>query len=538
MSSESEKRLRKFRSSAKIIIFLYRLCKTHYLSANDKGTATRGHVDDDDQKELLFDVTYFKANRKFGAIVLILVNVLEPGSQFAKTVVYLHKGETFGELAIVNKAQRQSTIIAREGIELLCIDADNYVQIFMAGGIGTLFDPENDFVKNLKFLEGWPLHLLVGNRKKCVFSYFKRGDVLIKNSKTTDWILIVKSGSCSVMKRLKEVESEQSRRRRFSLSDANGFPDHQRYRKRMSLIYGLDKVGGKSFENFDQRKRREEFESFLKDLDTQVLYGNQKRESDDKKDNRNDSKRVSFQEGEAEKEHQTLQGRRRSSGATKAIQGTKIFKTRRSTLPMQMKKPHLERRRNKSITSNQQLADAIEEDTEEEENKEEEQTEDSEDDDPLKRFYKITGDTKVVSNNGTPVGKRKTVVDEVIDTHLDQEQTEDGVKPIWVNVQTLTKGSVFGLAELAFGLQPSFAVVSNGAECILLSKKFYLEHANSHMMTKLRTDEYPYPTDEEMQAQLEVEMKWETFRIGTLKKTMKIKNTEKLARRSSLEVGF
>ncbi|XP_071961592.1 uncharacterized protein [Antedon mediterranea] len=597
-----EKRLRKFRSSAKIIIFLYRLCKTHYLSANDRGTATRGLVVDDEQKELLFDVTYFKANRKAGissdakrilttsahertdkekyhclislrnyktfseyplamqqAIVQcawyetysakrvilrqghqphnfyfilsgsVLVNVLEQGSLYAKTVVYLHKGETFGELAIVNKAQRQSTIIAREGIELLCIDADNYVQIFMAGGISSLFDSENDFVKNLKFLDGWPLHLLVGNRKKCVFSYFMRGDVLIKNSKTTDWILIVKSGSCSVMKRLKEVKQTQSYTRRVSISDGKGFPDHMRRRKRLSLFPGMEKVAGRSFENFEQRKRREEFENFLNDLNTNELYANNRKRVLGGV-NKNDSKRVSFQQGEAEKEEGT--DRRRSSGIHNAA--TKTYKNRRSsTLPLSVKKPHLERRR-----ANQQSIEEGEAADDEEDNTSEADDEEAADDnDPLKRFYQITGDAKVTTNSSQPSGKRKTMVDEVIDTNLDQENAEDGVKHIWVTVQTLTKGSVFGLAELAFGLQPSFAVVSNGAECILLSKKLYLEHVDSHMMTKLRTEEYPYPTDEEMQAQLEVEMKWEEFRIGTLKKTVNIKNAEKSSKRSLVDVG-
>ena len=38
---------------------------------------------------------------------------------------------------------------------------------------------------------------------------------------------------------------------------------------------------------------------------------------------------------------------------------------------------------------------------------------------------------------------------------------------------------------MMFDDQPSFVVVSNGAECILLSKKFYLEHATLAMLSKL-----------------------------------------------------
>ena len=43
-----------------------------------------------------------------------------------------------------------------------------------------------------------------------------------------------------------------------------------------------------------------------------------------------------------------------------------------------------------------------------------------------------------------------------------------------------------GLSDVLFDAQPSFSVISNGAECILLSKKFYREHATSRMLTQLR----------------------------------------------------
>eukprot|EP00057_Strongylocentrotus_purpuratus_P013560 XP_011668034.1 PREDICTED: uncharacterized protein LOC105440036 [Strongylocentrotus purpuratus] len=133
----------------------------------------------------------------------------------------------------------------------------------MAGGLSTLLNPQqndNAFVRNLRFLEGWPLHRLAENPKKCVFSYFKRGDVLIRESRRSDWIIIVKSGSCQVMKLLRKARPKS---RRNSTADKDAASKQQ---KRWSQRLTSKSMAGTLIENFEQRKKREEFENFMKDL--------------------------------------------------------------------------------------------------------------------------------------------------------------------------------------------------------------------------------------------------------------------------------
>ncbi|GFO21259.1 cyclic nucleotide-binding domain-containing protein 2-like [Plakobranchus ocellatus] len=113
-----------------------------------------------------------------GSERIVAVMVLEQGEAFAKPVAYLTKGQTFGD----------------------------YHDIFMAGGVKTMTDPDHDeFLKSLSFLKGWPLNLLQEKTGKCLFLYFKRGDVLVKDSQYSDWLIIVKSGSLAVLKKLKKV---------------------------------------------------------------------------------------------------------------------------------------------------------------------------------------------------------------------------------------------------------------------------------------------------------------------------------------------
>jgi len=57
------------------------------------------------------------------------------------------------ELAIINKTCRQSTIIAKETVELLSIDINDFHQIFMLGGMKNITDP--DHVQFMRYI----LHL-------------------------------------------------------------------------------------------------------------------------------------------------------------------------------------------------------------------------------------------------------------------------------------------------------------------------------------------------------------------------------------------
>ena len=45
-----------------------------------------------------------------------------------------------------------------------------------------------------------------------------------------------------------------------------------------------------------------------------------------------------------------------------------------------------------------------------------------------------------------------------------------------------------GLAEVLLGVQPSVSVVSNGAECIMIDKDFYVKHASDKLIQRIRSD--------------------------------------------------
>ena len=43
-----------------------------------------------------------------------------------------------------------------------------------------------------------------------------------------------------------------------------------------------------------------------------------------------------------------------------------------------------------------------------------------------------------------------------------------------------------GFADMFIGDQPSFSVISKGADCLLINKQFYLEHASEKLIREVR----------------------------------------------------
>ncbi|XP_078692013.1 uncharacterized protein LOC144922229 [Branchiostoma floridae x Branchiostoma belcheri] len=117
----------------------------------------------------------------------------------------------------------------------------------------------------------------------------------------------------------------------------------------------------------------------------------------------------------------------------------------------------------------------------------------------------LTGKKRVTSRPGKPQLPALTKTRPV--------PTEN--KSVFVTVKTLGKGAVFGLSDFLFDEQPSLILVSNGAECVMISKKLYRRHANDELLRRLRTQIYPFPSEQELQQNLRDYVDWEAYRTDT-----------------------
>ncbi|XP_030424357.1 uncharacterized protein LOC115654357 isoform X1 [Gopherus evgoodei] len=245
-----------------------------------------------------------------------------------KPAWFFSRGDAFGDREIINGDYWQTTVIIQEPAEFLCIDREDFIKIFLSGGKKVFGDPEQmRFLRSLHYFKGWPINLLEDNPGKCIVCHYRRGTIILRNSNVTEWIYIVKEGSCSVLK---------------------------------------------------------------------------------------------------------------------------IFK-------------------DDSCLSNRA---------------------------PVNRIMEAEA------------GIHKSLLTSRTET------------PVIIAIDTLLKGSVFGLLDFLFEDQPNLCVVSNGAECLKISKKFYLHHASKNLLQRLRKKERSYPSDAKLKEQLQQEIQWQIFRKAALKSTV------------------
>ncbi|XP_033643732.1 uncharacterized protein LOC117303625 [Asterias rubens] len=128
-----------------------------------------------------------------------------------KVIQILRKGECFGEPELLHNIKRTSTITAEVPCELIAIEMEDFFDMFMGDGDHGKEMEHIKFLRLLPLLKGWPVRKLNEHPQMGLFHFFKRGAVITKDSNNSDWIYIVKSGSCQVIKELSEARPIQRR---------------------------------------------------------------------------------------------------------------------------------------------------------------------------------------------------------------------------------------------------------------------------------------------------------------------------------------
>ncbi|XP_071950952.1 uncharacterized protein [Antedon mediterranea] len=102
--------------------------------------------------------------------------------------------------------------------------------------------------------------------------------------------------------------------------------------------------------------------------------------------------------------------------------------------------------------------------------------------------------------------------------------TEDIIcQSCYIQLGKLNVGDIFGMAELIFKdiLVPlCSALVSDGAECILISKRFFIQHLSDDLREHYLRTIRPYPSPDVLQHQFHLNAEWERFKKSTLMKSV------------------
>ncbi|XP_052261967.1 uncharacterized protein LOC127865918 isoform X2 [Dreissena polymorpha] len=426
-----------------------------------------------------------------GSVVVTSFDRKTGGTTF---LVALHKGMSFGD----------------------------FVEIFMSGGIKSMTDPDqNSFIRSIPFLKHWPIECLATNPQACMFHFFGRGQVLVRDSNHSDWIYVVKSGSLSVLKKLVEVHPRTSKRNSESEVEDDDLDRRKsfgtwnfRFRKMRHQSSGEKEVFKNNIEMekrleqtlpgyFNARERLGliDYDTIISDHRSRVLQTN---------------KRASLLEATSLPKLNMLptespvpevdQGE--TIGAAeddKLVQMHKIRKTSKGA--------YLATTKNAKRKSTKK--DAIQEELFQKQ---------------LEYDKRSLDDRKI---------GRKTITDELDNKPIKGVTlTEKDLRPMFVEVQVLERGQYFGLTKSVFPEQAeSFSVVSNGAECIMISKRIFFEMANESTMHHLRQVETLLPPETELQANLQDFVDWKAHRARVYNRLVKNK-TSRVARHSQFPPQF
>lgn len=414
----------------------------------------------------------------------VLVTAFNKDQGGTKLLVSLHKGMSFGELAVITKKPRQATVSTQTYTELLCISATDFETIFMAGGVKSVTDPQhNAFLGKVRCLRDWPIESLSQNPQACMFHYFNRGEILVRDSNRSDWIYIVKSGSLSVIKKLKKVQPEKLRPRTENLPiDREKENASKLNRLRNRHKRPLTEREPETYKsNYEMERRLDQtLPGYYNPRDRLGVIDyddviNKHRERLLKPQDQGASK-----EGENEGDSQQTEDTGEEGAENPEENSIRLPQIHKTTKGAYLSSG-FSKKRKETKTS---LADKI-----------------------------AQKEKELQHKMSTQAEGRKTIVNEYDNRPPSRlVLTEADLHPVFIVVQVLEKGQYFGISNLIYQDQPSMSVISNGAECIMISKKFFMEKKTDATMRSIYQSESPFPNDETLQRQLQEYVNWQSQR--------------------------
>lgn len=370
------------------------------------------------------------------AVVTLLINDAKTKEERDTTVAVLGKGSSFGELALLHHKTRSATVLCKDDVSLLAVSREDFRDIFMSYEDGR--EPEHiRFLRGVPYLKDLPLQDLTTKHDVCIFHYFRRGVVIVKESKTK-WIYVVKSGSCRVLTHLSKKTAKFSR----------SVIDQERQKAVLPVIPVDDGDRRRAlFTAAGDRVRPTAWSPDLTRAKTEPSFTSQQ-ETD-----------LSLPAivGESEKFKKTAKN--------------VAIATIVSALPK-------------------------------EGNEKEEQ-----DQEELQRL-----NTKRTNNTNKTWRKMSPSDDK-------NGMSDPGQKgeQVVVQIELLKPKDQFGLSMVLFD-NPAVKchLVSNGAECVLIKKSWFLQHANEALLRKLRHQIPPYPSQAKLEQKMQDQANWDSFKSQTL----------------------
>ncbi|CAC5410323.1 unnamed protein product [Mytilus coruscus] len=403
------------------------------------------------------------------------------------------KGDEFGEKAIVDDTHRECTVITKEPTELLSLKKKHFRRIFMLGGGLCVLDSEQkQFLRHLPYMKGFPIEKLEENTEKVKTQYFKKGDMITDDTRYFPWLILVKTGSVFIYKRLKRIVPLHSNRKEPvpHLTDKKKKQETQSLLTRRQMLNDIH-IPVRLNVEIDPNVVEEKLGQPKKFIHPSDRHSECAKDSSDLLQTMSDKQN-----------HET----ENNKYSFHSIQDQLL----KRTTP-----PHFEPLR--SATSTESISSwltGVESTT---------------------NNLQLGDGSKSIHDNDDNDVKGHQQVWERGRSKAEGKRTEDANTDI-VHVHTITNGQIFGLDDIMVDKRTeqrqSFSVFSGGADVIFIDKYFFKENMTERFRSKLVKYFCPYPSDEELQEKLQTEVDWNEYRVRTLNNTLFLLEKESRLRKS------
>ncbi|XP_039770952.1 cyclic nucleotide-binding domain-containing protein 2-like [Ornithorhynchus anatinus] len=409
------------------------------------------------------------------------------GELWAQTSDILKAGKCFGDVAILTQARRKATVVCHDTVSLLAVSRQDFLNIFLNKGTGEGSDFMK-FLNGIELLSGWPIQKLpFSDPRICVHTFFRSGIVITKDSKASSKIYVVKTYPI------------------MNLLPINFF------KSLLNLLIFLACTTSLVLKLWDLGNGNS-----VCVLTTLVMIFHLALQKYYRKLTDAWRHQVDFEKMKEE------------WGKLRVLKAVTLSKPQWSTKPSKSSKPSC-----RSISNEDYSGKAVIKQR-----------------DPGNKKSQTTGDS---SKNMEPLISARPYNQQdpwqAASTHVKRatasttretlgKKKKDGYSALsqHMHIETLRAGDVFGLAHVVYEDTPSMTLISDGAECIVISQDFFRMHTDEQYLQKLSSAVYfsirgnrncrllhkhgsvtaakvrPYPSYEMLQEKMQDDIDWKAYK--------------------------
>eukprot|EP00794_Sanderia_malayensis_P007548 gene7548-8385_t len=411
------------------------------------------------------------------AIVSLMTKDRSTGVTKESTVAILSKGHSFGELALLHDTARTATVVCQSEVSLLAVSRQDFIDIFLSNEEGE--EQEHvKFLRSIPFLRRMPLDECNGKLGICLCHYFRRGVVIDRDPANSEWIYIVKSGSCRVLTKVTKPRTDM-------------------------IYHNSRKL---------PRLKQDEISSLISSGNIRLKR----------------------------KKRFSLPNAQTPISSTASSSPSSLSLPSLSPLGKMRPKTHSYSNNTNSNSSNSRHPPAFLTD--------ERRRGATPDDRILKKHsskeeLRSTNQTQMSNNRkGTYVYASKSETDlkkteemhkehimKLAEAHKKEQENKilginndkNNIENVFVQTDLLKPKDQFGIASLLYhdndAAQTKSFLISNGAECVLLSKAWIKKKSTEALFRSLRTEISPFPSTKTLQQNLQDKANWENYKSELLK---------------------